>query len=83
MACLLPQKPGTALLSPLLSCSVVQMVGVDREFVEREIAEGRRQLVECGVPEADIVGVRAPFLWVDPALRQVVHELGLLYDRCA
>lgn len=52
-----------------------RMVGV-----EREIAEGRRQLVECGVPEADIVGVRAPFLWVDPALRQVVHELGLLYD---
>lgn len=51
--------------------------------MESEVVGARRQLAECGVPEQDIVGFRAPYLFVDPQLREVLHENGFLYDRCA
>lgn len=59
-----------------------RMAGEARTFVEAEVLEGRRQLAQCGVPEGDIAGFRAPFLSVDAQLRRVLHEGGFLYDRC-
>ncbi|EFN58774.1 hypothetical protein CHLNCDRAFT_140524 [Chlorella variabilis] len=57
-----------------------RLVGQDRSYVESEVVGARRQLAECGVPEQDIVGFRAPYLFVDPQLREVLHENGFLYD---
>lgn len=45
------------------------------------MADGRRMLVECGIPEEDVVGFRAPYLFTDDQLREVLHEQGFLYDR--
>lgn len=43
--------------------------------------DGRAQLADCGVPAGDIVGFRAPYLDVDPAVREVLAASGFLYDR--
>ncbi|PRW55946.1 polysaccharide deacetylase [Chlorella sorokiniana] len=57
-----------------------RLAGEPREFVESQVLDGRRQLADCGIPESDIVGFRAPFLSVDPQLRRVLHDNGFLYD---
>jgi hypothetical protein len=38
-------------------------------------------LAECGIPEEDVVGFRAPYLFTDEQLREVLHAQGFLYDR--
>ncbi len=58
-----------------------RLAGEPLDYVESQVLGGRRQLADCGVPEGDIVGFRAPFLSVDPQLRRVLHDGGFLYDR--
>ena len=68
--------PLTAHPRPLL----LQLRGVEQALLESEILDARRQLAACGIPEGDIVGMRAPFLESDPALRGALHRHGFLYD---
>lgn len=58
-----------------------RLAGEAQDFVESQVLDGRRQLADCGIPERDIVGFRAPFLSVDPQLRRVLHDGGFAYDR--
>ena len=53
---------------------------MDQAFLESEVLDARRELAACGIPEGDIVGMRAPFLESDPALRGLLHRNGFLYD---
>jgi peptidoglycan/xylan/chitin deacetylase (PgdA/CDA1 family) len=48
-----------------------------------EVLGAQEDLVACGVPEEDVVGLRAPFLESDAALRALLAGNGFLYDRCA
>jgi hypothetical protein len=59
----------------------LQLVGQSREYVESQVAGARRMLAECGIPEEDVVGFRAPYLFTDEQLREVLHAQGFLYDR--
>lgn len=43
----------------------------NRSMVEKEILGSRTKLAACGIPEADIVGFRQPFLKSNPTVRQV------------
>ncbi|KAL4451906.1 hypothetical protein ABPG75_007568 [Micractinium tetrahymenae] len=54
--------------------------GAERSYVEDEILGARKRLVECGVPEEDIVGARPPYLNTDVQYREVLWEAGFLYD---
>lgn len=58
-----------------------RLAGEAQDFVESQVLDGRRQLADCGIPERDIVGFRAPFLSVDPQLRRVLHDGSFAYDR--
>jgi peptidoglycan/xylan/chitin deacetylase (PgdA/CDA1 family) len=45
-----------------------------------EVLGAQEDLVACGVPEEDVVGLRAPFLESDAALRALLAGNGFLYD---
>ncbi|KAL4446727.1 hypothetical protein ABPG77_007971 [Micractinium sp. CCAP 211/92] len=58
-----------------------KMNGWSREQVAAEVVGGRSALAsKCGIPGADIVGWRQPYLQASPTVRQVVKEAGFLYD---
>ena len=47
----------------------------------REIVAARRVISQsAGIPMSDIVGVRAPYLDVNPEQRRVLWQNGFLYD---
>lgn len=50
--------------------------------LEKETVGARSQIAECGIPEGDIVGFRAPYLETDIALRKELYTNGFLYERC-
>jgi len=58
-----------------------RLAGEPLDFVGPQVLGWGGQLADCGVPEGDIVGFRAPFLSVDLQLRRVLHDGGFLYDR--
>jgi hypothetical protein len=59
-----------------------QIKGMSNSDLTFEILGARSKLVDCGVPEADIAGFRAPFLSSDIADRTFLYENGFKYDRC-
>lgn len=54
--------------------------GMSNSDLTFEILGARSKLVDCGVPEADIAGFRAPFLSSDIADRTFLYENGFKYD---
>ncbi len=62
-----------------------QMNGWSREQVAAEVVGGRSALASsCGIPSADIVGWRQPYLQASPTVRQVgaaAHPHGLSCSR--
>lgn len=59
------------------------LLGLDAAGLEREILGARSELAACGIPEEDVVGLRAPYLETKTEVRQLLHENGFLYERCA
>ncbi|KAI7845753.1 hypothetical protein COHA_000668 [Chlorella ohadii] len=54
---------------------------MDKETARQEIAGMREWAQEsCGIPAAEILGFRNPYLTTTPTVRQVLHEEGFLYD---
>ncbi|EFN52368.1 hypothetical protein CHLNCDRAFT_138797 [Chlorella variabilis] len=53
---------------------------LDGSDLRREIVGAREKLAECGIPEQDVVGLRAPYLETKPEVRAILHENGFLYD---
>lgn len=52
--------------------ALLQMNGWSREQVAAEVLGGRSALAsQCGIPSADIVGWRQPYLQAAPVVRQV------------
>jgi len=49
--------------------------------LDKEVVDARSELASCGIPESDIVGLRAPFLETDSDVREVLYENGFLYER--
>jgi peptidoglycan/xylan/chitin deacetylase (PgdA/CDA1 family) len=45
-----------------------------------EILDGRKFIVSCGIPAADVVGHRSPYLSDDPTVRKILSDAGYLYD---
>ena len=58
----------------------MQLPGREASYLEREIPGARTHLAACGIPEGAIQGFRVPFLDSDPAVRQLLHGAGFLYD---
>lgn len=54
--------------------------GLSKSEIAEEIVGARAALAECGVPEADILGHRCPYLETKPEVREVLEENGFLYD---
>ncbi|KAL4448990.1 hypothetical protein ABPG77_007707 [Micractinium sp. CCAP 211/92] len=54
--------------------------GLSKKEIEKEIVGARSALVKCGIPEADVVGHRSPYLETKPEVREVLEEDGFLYD---
>ncbi|KAL4421045.1 hypothetical protein ABPG77_007520 [Micractinium sp. CCAP 211/92] len=54
--------------------------GVPAAQLEKETVGARSQIAECGIPEGDIVGFRAPYLETDIALRKELYTNGFLYE---
>eukprot|EP00890_Picochlorum_soloecismus_P000809 jgi/Picsp_1/1729/NSC_05202-R1_hypothetical chitooligosaccharide deacetylase len=48
--------------------------------MEEEIMGARSDLEMCGIPKADMVGFRSPYLVHNPQVRDILHQNGLLYD---
>jgi hypothetical protein len=58
---------------------MVQMNDFSRQEVDAEVVGGRAALAAtCGIPEADIVGFRTPYLQSRPRLRSVRCLLACL-----
>lgn len=57
------------------------LLGLDAAGLEREILGARAELAACGIPEEDVVGLRAPYLETKTEVRQLLHENGFLYER--
>ena len=55
---------------------------LDPAFAEKkeQIEGGRAALVACGVPAADVVGFRSPYLVHNPAVRETLFKADFLYD---
>ncbi|KAI7844071.1 hypothetical protein COHA_002215 [Chlorella ohadii] len=49
-------------------------------IVENEVLGSRAKIAACGIPAADIVGFRQPFLEAQPTVRQVLASNGFQYD---
>lgn len=56
--------------------------GMPTAQLEKETVGARAELAECGIPEGDILGFRAPYLETDIALRKMLFKNGFLYERC-
>lgn len=57
------------------------LFGLGRPGIEAEVVGSRQALAQCGVPAADIVGLRAPYLETKADVREVLADKGFLYDR--
>lgn len=60
--------------------SHVSLKGLSSDKLDYEILTARTELAECGIPESDIVGLRAPFLETDIAVRAKMYNNGFLYE---
>lgn len=54
--------------------------GMPTAQLEKETVGARAELAECGIPEGDILGFRAPYLETDIALRKMLFKNGFLYE---
>lgn len=80
-----PGRLVPTLTLPLNALRSSQMMNMSRAEMRREVFGARDALAACGIPAADVVGFRAPYLETNRYVRDTLaeEEAAFLYDRCA
>ena len=55
-------------------------LGPDFAGMEEEMMNARKDLMQCGIPEGEMVGFRAPYLVHNPKQRAILLKNNMLYD---